>query len=186
MEIKVKIEGISPLLMHRFTEADQLAMNKSRSALKTGSKRLPREQAASYLYTNANEHPVLPSTNFLACLVDAGRFIKVGTRSVSTLKSSLVPAGIEIEESEAPIDPNRWEVDSRPVVNPSTGNRAIAHRPRFDEWACEFTLAADEDLFGPELVRELVDIGGRRVGLCDHRPSRRGPFGKFVVSHWET
>jgi hypothetical protein len=40
-------------------------------------------------------------------------------------------------------------------------------------------------MFAEALVRELLDIGGKRVGIGDFRPSRRGPFGRFKVVSWK-
>jgi hypothetical protein len=36
-----------------------------------------------------------------------------------------------------------------------------------------------------ELFRDIVDSAGRRIGLGDFRPDRKGPFGKFVVVSWK-
>ena len=61
----------------------------------------------------------------------------------------------------------------------------MAHRPRFDAWTLNFTLDVDADMFADTLVRELLDIAGKRIGLGDFRPARRGPFGRFVVTGWK-
>lgn len=185
MLIKTTIQGASPLLCNRFTEAAALSVSSGTSSTLRGSKPPPREQAQAKLYTDSNGKPVLPSPNVLAALVDAGKFIKVGKSKLSTNRSSLVPAGLTIPEVELPITPARWEVDSRAVVVPATGGRIVAHRPRFDEWAVHFTLDIDDSLFSEGLVRELVDMAGKRIGLGDYRPARRGPFGRFVVANWK-
>jgi hypothetical protein len=78
-----------------------------------------------------------------------------------------------------------WEVDSRSVVIPSTGGRIMAHRPRVDTWNVSFTLDVDGTMFSPGLVRAVVDDAGKKIGLGDFRPARKGPFGRFVVSHWD-
>ncbi len=36
-----------------------------------------------------------------------------------------------------------------------------------------------------KLFREIVDAAGKKIGLGDFRPDRKGPFGKFVVIHWK-
>lgn len=62
----------------------------------------------------------------------------------------------------------------------------MCHRPRLDEWSTAFTLDVDGDMFSEKLVRLLVDDAGKKCGLGDYRPNRKGPFGKFVVTSWET
>ncbi len=61
----------------------------------------------------------------------------------------------------------------------------MCHRPRFDAWGISFTLIIDDKVFDQALVRALADDLGSKVGLGDFRPSRKGPFGRFLVSRWE-
>lgn len=185
MLIEVKIEGVSPLLMNRFTDEAAAKISAGTSSALQGQKPPPREQADGKVYRDSKGRPVIPGPNLLACMVEAGRHIKAGKAKVSTARSSLVPAGITIVEIEALIAPGKYEVDSRAVVIPSTGGRIMAHRPRFDVWSCKFTLDVDSTMFGEAIVRELLDLGGKRVGLGDFRPARRGPFGRFVVTSWK-
>lgn len=185
MAIAVEISGITPLLMNRFHEAAQLQVDKGTSMTVNGDRGSPREQAEPKVYANATGAPVIPGPNFFACLVEAGRFHKVGKRQVTTGKSSLVPAAVSVMEIDSVVMPSNWEVDSRPVVNPSTRGRRLCHRPRFDEWKTHFTLDVDTDMFDPKFIRQLVDDGGLRIGLGDYRPDRKGPFGRFKVTSWE-
>lgn len=78
-----------------------------------------------------------------------------------------------------------WTVDSRGVVIPSTGGRIACHRPCFNDWTIPFTLELDTDMLQVKLLREIVDAAGKRIGLGDFRPARKGPFGKFVVTSWK-
>jgi hypothetical protein len=97
----------------------------------------------------------------------------------------LVPAGVQVEELVVPLGTKDFEVDSRRVVIPSTGGAIMKHRARVDEWVCTFTLDIDTEIFTAKFVRQLLDDAGKKVGLGDYRPARRGPFGKFVVIEWE-
>lgn len=185
MLIEVRIEGISPLLCNRFTEEAEQKVSNGTTGVLRGRQGTPREIAEPKLYTTQDGKPMLPGPNLFAALVEAGKFIKSGRSKLTTTRSSLVPAGLSILELELPITPAKWEVDSRPVVVPATGGRIMCHRPRFDKWSVRFTLDVDDSLFAPDLVRELVDIAGQRVGVGDFRPSRRGPFGRFKATNWK-
>jgi hypothetical protein len=185
MQIKVTIKGVSPLLCNRFTDASAMAVSAGTSQVMHGQKPPSRQQAEAKLYTDSKGRPVVPGVNVMRSIVNAGAFIKSGKSKLSTQRSSLVPAGVSVQEIEIPITPGRWEPDSRSVVIPSTGGRIMAHRPRFDEWSLGFTLEVDETLFSEALVRELLDIAGKRIGLGDFRPERKGPFGRFRVDAWK-
>jgi hypothetical protein len=183
--IDVTIDHESPLLLNRFTEEDALKVEGGTSVVAVGSRGTPRERAEKRLYLGASGHPMMPGPNIYRAIVDAGRFHKAGKEKITTSRSSLVPAGIWLLETEVPITPGTWEVDSRAVVNPATGGRMMAHRPRFDVWCLGFTLQYDEKMFSEKIVRQLVDDAGQRIGLGDYRPARKGPFGRFKVVHWE-
>lgn len=185
MLIKCAIEGVSPLLMNRFTEAAQEKVSAATTASFQGKKGTPREQAEPKLYRREDGKPFIPAANLLAAIVQAGSFIKSGKSKLTTMKSSLVPAGVGISEVELLLTGAPWEVDSRAVVIPATGGRVMCHRPRFDAWKLACTLEIDDELFSDALVRELLDLAGKRIGLGDFRPARRGPFGRFKVTEWK-
>lgn len=185
--IAVKIEGIAPLLMNAFTAAAaEQSTGGTRSAITTNNDQLPREIAERALYIGQDEKTIIvPGPNVYRSIIDAGTFHKVGKSKVTTIKSSLVPAGVILPELELPIKPTNWEVDARPVVIPSTGGRVMRYRPRFDEWTLSFTLEIDPKMFVTTFVRTLVDDAGTKIGLGDFRPARKGPFGRFKVTHWK-
>lgn len=85
------------------------------------------------------------------------------------------------------LKPQEYVIDSRPVVVPATRGRVMRYRPKFDEgWEIDFALDYDEVLLSEEQVRTIVDDCGARVGLLDFRPARKGPFGRFMVTKWES
>jgi len=184
MKISITIEGVSPLLMNRFTEANEVAVSGGTSISLRGDKGTPREQATPKCYADKDGRLYVPGPNIYSCIIAAGTFHKAGKSKVTTMKTSLVPAGILLEEMVCPLNTKEWEVDSRSVVIPSTGGRIMCHRPRIDRWALTFTLDVDTTVFSPALVRALVDDAGKKIGLGDYRPARKGPFGRFVVKEW--
>jgi hypothetical protein len=179
--------------MDRFTEeaAEKISGGTS-SAITSRARGLPREQAEPKLYTTSDGRPMFPGPNIFSALVAAGVFHKAGRKQITTGKSSLVPAGIQVEELECllidPFDPKKppkWEVDSRSVVIPATGGRVMCHRPRFDAWKIGFTLIVDPKMFDESIVRALVDDMGSKIGIGAYRPARKGPFGRFLVTSWK-
>lgn len=185
MDVKVQIEGVTPLLMNRFTGESEVKLASGTSPVYAGEKGLPRQQAEKKLYADDKGNLFIPGANVFACIVEAGKFHKAGKNKLTTQKTSLIPAGLMVEEIVCPLNTKEWEVDSRSVVNPSTGGRVMCHRPRVDKWVLSFTLQIDETMFSPGLIRMVVDDAGKKVGLGDYRPQRKGPFGRFVVKHWE-
>lgn len=191
MKINVTIQGITPLIMNRFTEAAEVAVSGGTTVTFKGDKGTPRAQAEAKRYSDQAGHLYIPGPNIFACIIAAGTFHKAGKSKLTTMKTSLIPAGLMVDDLVCNLTNadgeflTEWEVDSRSVVIPSTGGRIMCHRPRVDIWYASFTLDVDGTMFSPALVRAVVDDAGKKVGLGDFRPARKGPFGRFVVSRWE-
>lgn len=185
MEIQCTIEGITPILFNRFQEENEVKVSSGISAVHNGNKAIPREAARKTAYIDDNGILYYPMQNVFAAMIEAGRFHKLGKSKISTLKTSLVPAGLSIKEVISSFNTDNFEVDSRSVVIPATGGRVMRHRARLDEWQLSFTLIIDEEIFDERIARILIDDAGKKVGIGDFRPSKRGLFGKFTVVKWK-
>ena len=184
-EINVTVEGVTPLLLHRFSDAAQMAATSGARSSIANDSDAPTEQAEQALYLDDEGVSGIPQPNLYRSLIDAGKYFKVGKSKVTTLKSSIIPAAVGMRPMFLPIrSEGGWKVDTRPVRIPSTGGRILRHRPCYDDWSLSFTLEYDEQMIGPKLLREIVDAAGARVGLGDFRPDCKGPFGKFKVTAW--
>lgn len=187
MHIAIEIAGTTPLILNRFTdEAAEASTNGTRSSAAGRDKGTPLEQAEGKLYVSAVDSAlIVPQPNLLRCLVEGGRFHKAGRAQITTAKSSMLYSCVDIDATEIPLMHQQpWKVDTRAVRIPATGGRILAHRPMFDDWALRFVVTLDTDIVAQKLFRMIVDDAGKRVGLGDFRPACKGPFGKFVVTHW--
>jgi hypothetical protein len=186
VRISVAIEGTTPLLCNRFTDEAAMAATGGTRISGPRDKGTPLEQAESKLYVGHDGKPMIPQPNVFRSIIDGGVFFKAGKSKVTTQKSSVIPACVEVVGVEIPIIHDEpWTVDTRAVRIPSTGGRILCHRPSFNDWRLEFECVLDTDMIPLKLFREIVDAAGKRIGLGDFRPSCKGPFGKFVVVVWQ-
>lgn len=187
MEILITIEGTTPLICNKFTDAAAASSSAGSRGASAGADRgTPLEIAESKLYIGLDGKPTIPQPNLLRCLVEGGRFTKVGKAQVTTAKSSQMYACVDVQGAEIPIIHSQpWKVDTRAVRIPSTGGRILAHRPMFDDWKLEFAVDLDTSIMGEKLFRQITDDAGKRIGLGDFRPQCKGPYGRFHVVHWE-
>jgi hypothetical protein len=185
--IHIRIEGVSPLLINRFTDAAQLSATNGTGNAAVGETLTAQEDAEQRLYiSEQTKKVVMPQPNLFRCIIDAGKYFKNGKSKVTTQKSSIIPACLDIDPIEIEIKHDKpWGVDSRAIRIPSTGGRILRHRPCFYQWSLEFEATLDGEIMGEKLFRQIVDAAGKRVGLGDFRPDCKGPFGKFVVVLWE-
>lgn len=192
--VQIKCRGTSPLLMNRMSESTLEGLRTKVKAAKNkdvGHVRTPREDAAPKIY-GTDERPIIPGENLMACLIEAGVFVRLDAkRQISTGKATILPGLMSLLDFELPLvdpdsgEPCKWEPDLRKGTNPN-GNEAVAIcRPRFDRWAFFAKIEIDEREIGENAIRSLWDLAGRRRGLGDFRPARKGIFGQFVVELWD-
>lgn len=185
LKISVEIEGITSLLMNRFTEENECKVSSGISSVTLGERDIPRIQAKKKAYMDEEENLYIPGANIFACIIEAGKFHKLRNKQITTQKSSLIPAGVALTDVICSLNTKNFEVDTRSVVIPKTRGRIVVHRPRLDEWTLKFHLIVDDSMFDEKIIRMIIDDAGKKIGLGDYRPDRKGPFGKFVVKNWK-
>lgn len=171
--VLVTIDGTSPLLMHAYPLVPIEALEKK-----------TREEQAEYAaYRIPGSHELyIPGTAIQRALVGGAAFSKgKGRASLAKPAAACLLVGSEY----VGLGVNEYTIDSRPVVIPSTKGRVLRHRPRLDKWKVTFSLDFDDTMLSDAQVRQIVDDTGKSVGLLDFRPANRGPFGRYVVTHWE-
>jgi len=179
--VQVEIRGVTPLLIHRFTEQSEQA--KASRRIKTQSVD-PREEATKHAYIAPDGSFFFSAFSIPNAIGAAGSNHKA-TGSRKSLRF-IVPSAIRMDTDVVTIlngegPAKDFEVDSRPVTIPSTKGRIMRHRPRFNEWGARFDLLVNENLLAPETVHQLLNEAGEYIGIGDFRPEKRGPFGTFRV-----
>jgi len=172
--IRCTIKGMSPLLMHRYPLEPVEAIEKKsiEERAEIGAYRIP---STGNLY--------LPGVAFQRALVGGAAFSK-GKGRASLQK--VVAACVIVSPEYGDLGVSEYLIDTRPVVIPATKGRVLCSRPRLDEWQATFAVEYDDTLLTEDQLRRVVDDTGSRVGVLDFRPEKKGPFGRFVVIHWES
>lgn len=194
MLVEVELRGTSPLLMNKMDESTLEGLRtkvKKPKAANVGTTTTPREDAERKVYVS-EDGPYIPGQSIMACLIAAGQHVRLdGKRQISTAKSTVLP-GLMTLLTSAPLlkEPDTdkaaiWEADVMQGRNPNGGEAVAICRPRFDAWCCTMLIDIAETEVGEMTIRDLFDKAGRRCGLGDFRPQRKGIFGQFVVERWE-
>ena len=171
--VNVKIEGISPLLMHRFKVQDEDSKSKTKNLKQT------EDDVESYLYVDEKGTIVTPSTHIIGTLKKAGAKFQVFGQGKLTYKNLMGSGAVMISPDMITHEIQTWEIDRRPVVVQRA--RIVRSRPMLKKWALSFTVDFDEEEITKSVLKEIFDFAGRRVGLGDFRPEKGGPFGRFIV-----
>ncbi len=164
VEVIIQNKKRSSLLMHRFSEDAQVAVSEPTRKAKVAYD-LPRDAAEKVAYRDPDGLLYFPGAAII-------------------IQDDMVPL-FNVSPGSARGRLEKYEVDSRPVVIPSTKGVIMRHRPRLDAWEAEFTMEVDEEILDCDFVQQLLSEGGRRVGIGDFRPSCGGGFGRFEVIQWK-
>lgn len=186
---KVRIDGTTSLIQHRFSEEAEGELGQA-TRLIGENRGTPRERADRVAYRAPGGYLYHPGAAIARLLREAAGAHKIkGSRKSAKY---IVPGAVFVLEDEIKlVHPETdilladYEVDSRPVVIPATKGRVMRHRPRHDRWAMWFHLEIDDSLLSPDFIRQLLEEGGRKLGLGDFRPEKGGPFGRFGVTFWK-
>lgn len=169
--VTCRIDGISPLLMHRYLMEPIEAIEKKPAA----------EQAEYSAYRVDGKGLYVPGQAFQRALVGGASYVKGKGRSTM---AKPVAACVLIMDEYLLLGVDKYEIDARAVRIPSTGGRIVRYRPRLNTWGFEVEFHFDDSLLSEVQMRAVVDATGSRVGLLDFRPEKKGPFGRFVVNKW--
>jgi len=168
-QINVKIEGVSPLLQHRFAQEK----SQKKSKRKTGNIDYSKE-AEKAIYRDENGQIYQPASHIEGAMIKAAANFQIEGRGKKTYKD-LTKSAIIVEPSAIPHIETKYEIDARPVVIQRA--RIIRCRPRFDKWLLEFSLIVADDQIPLEVAQEILEYAGRFVGIGDYRPR----FGRFRI-----
>jgi len=194
VELEAELEGLTPIMHNRVSMETLEKIRNKEKAPKTAPKGTPREECETKVYVDSEGWPYIPTECLFSCLVNAGQHVRLdGKRQVSTTKSTMLPGFLTLLDAHLrmhlPGEPRKkaaWEVDMRQGKNPNGGELVCICRPRFDLWAVTANVQIDTNEIGEDVIRQLFDIAGRRIGLLDFRPNRKGIYGQFVIRRWET
>ncbi len=175
MKFNVTIKGIAPLLMHRFSE-DKLTRTKRPSGDRVLTDKEKKESAEQFLYTHAKK-VVQPAAHIEGAMVKAATELKLGGSGKKTYKD-LVKAGLFVFPEMIPHKNQKWTVDSRAVVNPTTRGRSMCYRPRLDTWELAFEMEVLDNRADPAAIKEILSLAGVRAGIGSYRPR----FGRFEIT----
>ncbi len=195
--LEFSIKGVTPILMHNGGMSNPL--NPIVRAIKsTTKKRLKTDEDLELLaklewlgglYTtqpmnfniqgyNVTDvsagHPCIPDSVLESSIIAGAKKFKLGVQAKSGIRISGNSTLIGVKTvADLFADPNYMDVRSVKVGQ----NRVMRCRPIFSDWAIKFTVEYLPEALDEAQVREIVEMTGKMVGLCDYRPK----YGQFVV-----
>lgn len=191
--VKIKIEGIRPLLMHNGQLADPL--NERTRALKRAVEKKSKMTDSDHEHARRCEWLggayfaesvgfYLPSENIEAMIVAGAKKARKGKQALAAIMvdEEVVPLGLpqgcpSPRNYEAFMDDKSGRFELRVGVKVGQA-RVMRTRPKFPSgWTLEFDLCFDETVLNLADIIEAVQAAGQYVGIGDWRPK----FGRFQL-----
>lgn len=181
--IDVQIEGLSPLIMHAWSEKAKQQMRDKQQG-KTTRKKEPKDPDAEYeaaFYRLPDGQPGFPAGGFKSATVQGARNFEAITMTL--MKQSIFIVG-EGPDQLVRID-GEPEFTEMPV-RISGGTSDLRYRPLFWPWSASLTVEYNSLHLSKESVIALIDAGGQFAGVGEWRPSApksyTGNYGRYRVT----
>jgi len=184
--MKLRIKGMSPLLMHNGLLADPSnpftietkKITSKRKKVDADHEALAKLEFLGSLYTNEKEAVIIPANMLTAVIINGAKHSKLG----KVFQASVFADKNALLEYEGPKEPlELWKDESfrfktSVVVNRS---RIMRTRPIFNEWAVTVEFSYLDNVEESEIITAM-EKAGQLVGIGDWRP-RYGRFSVEVV-----
>lgn len=186
-QVRFSVRGIVPLLMHNGQLADAMnpmakevaKISKKRNKTDDDYMRLAYFEALGGLWLDEGRRVVVPGEALEAMVLGSARKRKLGP----SVKSGVLCDGNFPLEYNGPKDPEKLASNEafRKRVRVRVPAAVMRTRPMFPEWGLSFVVDYLPDQIDYDVLVELVETGGRIIGLGDWRPR----YGRFTVEKVE-
>ena len=182
--VSIKLEGLSPLVVHRWSEKALGMMTAKQAGAPKTRKRDARDpeaefEAASYKLDDGNYG--FPAGAFKLAAVSSCRLID-GITMTAARGLFVCPQEFVTLTNPAPEKGKPWPVmDTRPV-RVGMGAADIRYRPMFWPWTCELHVRFVAGATSAEQIGYLLMLAGEAVGVGEMRPEKGGNYGRFRIA----
>jgi len=179
--ITVPIVGMTPLIVHRFSEKAKGMM----LAAMTGQRQLkePKDPQAEYqaaFYRIKGGGYGFPSVAFKLATIGGARFYGKSV-TMTSLRQYLFFYGDPAEDGQALVPITGEPVMREDVTRVARGGTTLTYRPMFSDWSAVLQVRYVTSAITQASVLSLIEAGGMGVGVGEWRPERDGDFGTYRI-----
>ena len=187
-KILVEVQGSSRgiLMNNPIGLTTNLKMDEKNIKVKGAKDRgTPQEEAEKLAYFTLNKKGkkelYIPSEAFFRSIINASSMQKIGKASAK----SVIAGSLFVNPDKILLGTDKYDIDVRTVVIPSTRDRIVKFRPNIKDWKVKFEIDYNEEVISnPQIIYELLKQAGERCGVLDFRPNKSGQFGTFSIISW--
>lgn len=188
-EFNLKIKGVSPLIIHKFSEKSQkdIEDKQQKKGKQAKAARDPHAEflAAHYVMPSSKKKAGekgcrcgFPAIGFKCCAVRAATYVDGMTMTFCQGAFFVLEDEgglVEIKGSEPKMRTDTVRLSGMSRV------LSLTYRPEISDWSATLRIRYNSAAISAEQIVNLFNVGGFSVGVGDWRPQKQGSNGMFEV-----
>jgi hypothetical protein len=180
-EVTIPIVGISPLIVHRFSEK-AIKMIQDKQAGKAKNKKHDIRDPEGDFEGAKHYSPLgwegFPAAGFKAAMIRGAKMIGMVMKDTQT--SFFVKANCEETQLVQIFGKARMRTDQ---VRVGMGSADIRYRPEYLNWTAELTIEFNQGVLSLDQIYQLVKASGYGCGIGEMRPEKgKFNYGRFKLA----
>jgi hypothetical protein len=181
-EVKIPIKGLSPLIVHAWSEKSKKMIEdkqQGRAKNKKHDLRVPEEDYEGAKHKSPLGWEGFPAAGFKAAMIRASKSLGMVMKDTQT--SFFVKADCEETQLVRIYGDSRMRTD---MVKVGMGSSDIRYRPEYAAWEAELTIEYNSGVLSQDQVYQLVKAAGFFCGVGEMRPEKgKFNYGRFKLTN---
>lgn len=173
------IEGVTPLLMNKFSDREKKDMVDHQTK-KTREKKARNieEEIEEKIHRLSDGTVGFPATGFKKAMTESAPYL-------TGMNKKLAKGAFFVLGNLVPIEYKKQQINEA-TVKIGKGITMVRFRPEFDGWSCSLHIRYNANQISAEQIVNLANLAGFHIGVGDWTPQHSGQNGMFrVVSNGE-
>jgi hypothetical protein len=178
--VTVKIKGLSPLIMHRWSEkARREMLDKQMKKTVKKEAKSPEEQYESSVYRMDDGEIGFPADAFKKAMIRGAKQIGM---VMTDARTSFFVHGTYCSKDDRELVAINGEVRPREDMVRLNGATAdIRFRGQVASWSADLNISYNSSITSFDQIVNMLHAAGYGVGVGEWRPEKDGTFGRFEV-----
>jgi hypothetical protein len=183
-EVTIPIVGISPLIVHKFSEKAQKMISDKQAGKAKNKKhdiRVPESDFEEAKHKSPLGWDGFPAAGFKAAMIRGCKMIGMVMKDTQT--SFFIKANCEETQLVQIFGEVRMRTD---MVRVGMGSADIRYRPEYVNWTAELTIEFNSGVLSLDQIYQMVKAAGYGCGVGEMRPEKgKFNYGRFKLAQEE-
>lgn len=179
-EVFIKIKGLSPIIMHRFSETQKKQMlDVMMKISQQKKKKEPQKDYEEAKYLTTDGKPAIPVIAFKKAMIRASK--SLGLKMIDA-RTSFFVLGKYSEQAGCEVLELTGQFSMREdIVRVAKGGTDLRYRPQLNNWTATICIGYNNSQISFDQLVNMLNLAGYGIGVGDWRPEKDGSFGRFTV-----